>query len=119
VKQHLAPYHVLNHQDLDIKADPPFGLRLKDIGVEYFPMVGDAKISFTFHIKEKGRYQINAVIDHSVFGSPYQSFLNGQPLGQMLGLCAAGSDLVWTRFDLHNLDAGAHTLSFEGRGPSQ
>jgi hypothetical protein len=35
-----------------------------------------------------------------------------------MDLCYSGHDPIWTRFDLHDLEAGTHTLRFEGRGDS-
>ncbi len=81
-------------------------------------MVPDAKLTFTFRIAENGRYQVNALISYSVFGSRYQPFLDDQPAGPVLDLCISGQAPIRTRFDLHDLKPGPHTLRFEGRGAS-
>ena len=117
-EKRIAPYRVLGVDDLKISAEPAGGLSKQKIGVEYMPLTPDAKISFTFNVEQSGRYQINAFITHSLFSSLYQPFLDGQPLGGVMDLCSSGSDPLWTSFDLHDLQAGEHTLSFEGRGPS-
>lgn len=117
-EKRLAPYRVLTMKQMQVRAEPPDQLTETEIGVDYSPAVPDAKLSFTFRIAEKGRYQINAFITHSVFGSQYQPYLDDRPLGPVLDLSASGHDPVWTSFDLHDLEAGPHTLRFEGRGAS-
>ncbi|NOY76894.1 MAG: DUF2961 domain-containing protein [Calditrichaeota bacterium] len=118
VEKRLAPYRILKASELGIQADPPRHLSKNKFSVDYSPMVPDAKLSFTFRIAEKGRYQVNALISYSVFGSRYQPFLDDQPAGPVLDLCVSGQAPIWTRFDLHDLEPGPHTLRFEGRGAS-
>jgi len=118
VEKRIAPYRVLGVNDLKISAEPAAGLTKQKIGVDYMPLTPDAKISFTFKVEKNGRYQINAFITHSLFSSRYQPFLDSKPLENIMDLCSSGSDPLWTSFDLHDLQAGEHTLSFEGRGPS-
>ncbi len=117
-KERIAPYRVLGADDWQVSAEPAAGLTKEKVGVNYMPFTPDAKISFTFKVEENGRYQINAFITHSLFSSLYQPYLDGRPLGGVLDLCSSGSDPVWTSFDLHDLQAGEHTLSFEGHGLS-
>jgi len=117
-EKRIAPYKVLSVADLDIRATPEAGLMKAPEGITYLPGKPDAQVEVTFEVKEKGRYQISAFLYHSVFGSRYQPFLDGNPLGNELDLCISGADPVWVNFDLHDLDAGKHTMRFEGRGAS-
>ena len=84
----------------------------------YMPLAGEAALEFDFEITELGRYQIMAVITHSLFSSIYQPVLDGKPLGDEIDLCYSGSDPIWHHFDLNKLDKGTYTLRFEGRGKS-
>ncbi len=118
LEERLPPWRVLPATKLQVRATPERGLAKTEIGVDYSPGVPDAKIAFDFEVAESGRYRLDAIITHSVFGSRYQPFLDGKPLGPEMDLCISGHDPLWVRFDLHDLEAGKHTLSFEGRGPS-
>jgi len=114
----LAPYRILKAADLEVRATPEMVISKDGPTVNYMPMTGDASIEFDFEVAEPGRYQINAVLYHSVFASVYQPLLDGETLGQALDFCISGHDPVWAGFDLHDLDAGTHTLRFEGKGAS-
>lgn len=116
--ERIAPYQVLSVSDLEIRAEPAAGLTKGGEELMYMPGTPDAKLEIDFDVKKPGRYQISAFINHSVFGSRYQPFLDDEPLGEELDLCVSGSDPLWVSFDLHDLSAGKHTLKFEGRGPS-
>ena len=116
--ERIAPYRVLDVGDLDVRATPGTGLMKGSAELMYLPGKPDAQIEIDFDVEKKGRYQISAFITHSVFGSRYQPFLDGRPVGNELDLCISGADPFWVSFDLHELSAGTHTLRFEGRGPS-
>ncbi len=114
----VAPYTILDTQDLTVRATPDKNLNKTNPGIEYYPMTPDASVEFDFNIEKQGRYQVSAFLTHSLFSGVYQPFLDGKPLGPEIDLCATGSDPVWESFDLHELDAGTHTLRFECRGAS-
>lgn len=114
----LAPYRVFSPEQLTIRAKPALGLVKQAEGVVYIPGRDDAQIEIDFEVEEKGRYQINATLLHSVFGGVYQPLLDGKPIGEPLDLCQQGFDPLWVRLDLHDLRPGTHTISFEGRGTS-
>jgi hypothetical protein len=114
----LAPYHILSASSLLVSATPNAGLALDGAVVNYAPRVPDARIEFRFNLESKGRYQINGLLWESVFGGLYQPYLDGHELGQTIDLCSDGDDPTWMTFDQHDLEAGSHTLLFEGRGGS-
>jgi hypothetical protein len=90
----------------------------EDGGVNYLPGKPDASIEFDFTIDEPGRYRIDAVMFYGFMGGVYQPFVDGKPVGPVIDFCREGQDPIWTRFDVHDLDKGTHTLSFASRGPS-
>lgn len=114
----IAPYRVLSAADLVARAVPEMGMGKDGPTVNFMPLTGEASIEFDFDVAEAGRYQINGLIWHSVFGAVYQPLLDGKPLGEPLDLWLSGHDALWDSFDLHQLEAGKHTLRFEGRGAS-
>lgn len=118
LSKRTAPYRVLTSNDLTARATPPEGLSKSKEGIAYRPMAGDGKLEFDFEIKEKGRYQISAVVFYSLMAGRYQPFVNGKPVGRVLDLLESGRDPVWVNLDLHDLEPGTHTLRFEGRGAS-
>jgi hypothetical protein len=117
-KKRIAPYHVLPAKNLPLRAKPPSVVTKPILGFLYAPAQPDAEIEFDFETAEPGRYQVAAVLIESVTSSRYQPFPDGKAVGAELDLCNQGSD--WTRysFDLHDLEAGKHTLKFAGRGTS-
>jgi len=117
-KSRIAPYQIFTTKDLTIRANPDRGLQKSDIGLEFIPMKSDASLEFDFIVEKDGRYQINAVLMHSIFSSRYQTYLDDKVLGPELDLYTSGNDPIWENFDLHYLSAGTHTLRFEGKGAS-
>jgi hypothetical protein len=117
-KNRIAPYRVLPAKNLPLRANPPSVVTKPILGVLYAPAKPDAEIEFDFETAEPGRYQVAAVLIESVTSSRYQPFLDGKPVGAELDLCNQGSDWTWYSFDLHDLEAGKHTLKFAGRGTS-
>jgi hypothetical protein len=114
----LAPYRVLSAADLTVSAIPSEALKKEGPAISFTPGSGTGTIDLQFNLDRSGRYQVNGLIYHSVYGGVYQAFLAGTPLGAPMDLCYSGHDPIWTRFDLHDLEAGTHTLRFEGRGDS-
>ena len=101
-----------------MRAKPSLLVTKSLAGVTYAPAQGDAEIEFEFDVAQKGRYQLSAVLLPSLFSARYQPLLDGKELGPELDLCNTGSDWDWYSFDLHDLEAGEHTLKFAGRGAS-
>ena len=118
VAKRIAPYRVIPASQLTVRAEPELGVSKDGATLNFVPLTGDASLEFDFDLAASGRYQINAVIWHSVLGSVYQPYLDGEELGKPLDLCISGQDPVWVRFDLHELEAGTHTLRFKGKGAS-
>ncbi len=116
--QRLAPYRVFKAAELKRRTDPKGLVVAEELRVMYAPRKGDAEIEFDFELDTSGTYQINAFLFYSLFGSLYQVYLDDEPLGEPLDFYRSGADSVWTRFDLHRLEAGTHTLRFTGQGAS-
>ncbi len=114
----IAPYQIFAAKDLSFRANPESGIVKSDIALDFYPRKPDANVELDFKIEKAGRYQVSTFLMHSVFGSLYQTFLDGKPVGTELDLCTSGHDPVWKNFDLFNLTTGIHTLRFEGRGAS-
>lgn len=114
----VAPYRVFRPKDLEIRAEPKGILQKGNDGVTYLPGKADAFIEFDFEVEESGRYLIDAFMTYAFLGAVYQPYLDGEAIGPPRDFAMEGSDLVWTRFDQHDLDGGKHTLRFEGRGAS-
>ena len=117
-EERLAPYKILPASSLVCRAEPAQLLATDPPSVNYMPMAEDSMIEFDFEIADAGKYQINAYLFHSVFSAVNQPLLDGKPLGDALDFCFSGHDPVWISFDLHDLEAGKHTLRFESKGLS-
>ncbi|MCP4639256.1 MAG: DUF2961 domain-containing protein [bacterium] len=115
LSERLAPYRIVLSQDLSSRRVPD--IPLSEDGV-YNPGVGDAVAEFDFEVSKAGCYQINAMTGRMFTGGRYQVFVDGRPAGPVRDYGFAGEDTAWDSYDLHRLDAGTHTLRFEGRGPS-
>ena len=48
----------------------------------------------------------------------YRPYLDDKKLLKTLEFTQTGQDFLWTSLDLHDLEAGKHTLKFVGQGPS-
>lgn len=118
VSERIAPYRVLKASDLTVHAKPEGAVQKDGPTVNLMPNAPDGEITFDFELDEPGRYQVNALIWHTIFGGVYQPYLDGKPLNKKLDLCTAGHDALWVSFDLHDLQPGTHTLRFEGTGTS-
>lgn len=114
----IAPYTIIAAADLTLRGDPK-GMMLRDkVSVTYAPGKPDASLEIDFEVAEAGRYQINAIMAYGFYGGVYQPLLDGKAIRGPIDFCDTGLDPIWTRFDLHDLEAGTHTLRFEGRGAS-
>ena len=114
----IAPYLVIDPKELNIRTKPQNGLQKADVGVTFMPMKSDAVIEFDFNIEKKGRYQVSAFLQHTLFSGRYQAFLDDKPLGPIMDLYTSGNDPFWHNFDLYDLKPGTHILKFAGRGAS-
>jgi len=56
---------------------------------------------------------IGGVFQKSIMGAVFQAYLDGEKVGAPMDMVVADSDYVWESLDLHDLDAGKHTLRFE------
>ena len=116
--ERLPPYRVIRAETLPMRANPSMLIIKQGGSVLYFPQTPDASIEFDFEVEEKGHYRIDAAMAYAVMGSVYQAFLDGEPIGGPIDFFTDGLDILPTRLDLHVLEAGKHTLRFEGRGTS-
>ena len=114
----VAPYHLLWAKDLEHRAEPAFLLLEQDHGVLYGPSKPDAFIEFDFEVAEAGRYKVLAQTYQSLMNGVYQPMLDGEAFGAPLDMCIINADAIWVNLDYHDLEAGKHTLRFEGRGLS-
>ncbi len=118
VSERIAPYRVLKASDLKVQATPESAVQKDGPTVNLMPNAPDGEIAFDFDVDDPGRYQINAMIYHSMFAGVYQPFLDDKKLNRELDLCRAGHDPLWVSLDLHDLQPGTHTLRFKGTGTS-
>ena len=116
--ERVPPYRVIPASSLAVRAEPSVVLLKREREVVYLPAKPGAWIEFDFEAPEKGRYVLQAAMTHAVVGGIYQPVMDGKPFGAPLDLCVDGLDILWVRLDTHDLDAGKHTLRFEGRGVS-
>lgn len=116
LEKRLPPYRVLNGADLEYRAEPAQMITKSDGGVTYIPGRTDAAIEFDFDVENSGRYRLDAFMTYGIMSGVYQALLDGEPIGSPINFCQTGQDILPTRLDVHDLDAGAHTLRFEGRG---
>jgi hypothetical protein len=118
-KDRVAPYDVQLASDLEIQGTSGALVHKEPPTVNFIPAeIENATIEFVFNVDKPGRYQINSLLWYSVYGGVYEAFLDGQSLGAPIDFCASGHDAVWTSFDLHDLEAGKHTLLFQSTGTS-
>ena len=101
---------------LEHRADPPFLVVPMEPVVAYIPNKPDASIEFDFEVEQDGTYRIDAVCLYAVFAGIYQPYLDGEPIGGPIDFVLINYDPAWLRLDTHELEAGTHTLRFEGTG---
>lgn len=115
--ERIPPYKVFEAASLDVRVDPP-GLLTKDKTVQYISGQPNASLEIDFEIAEKGHYVLSAAIAHALISGMYQPFIDGKSIGVPMDFIADGMDILYVPLDTHVLEAGKHTLRFEGRGPS-
>ena len=114
-EQRLPPYRIIPGYQL-VPHPEPAGL-VAPVGqvLAYFPDTPDARIGLDFTVEEAGRYRIDGLLVESYFGGVYQPYLDGTPIGTPMDFTTeAKYDVKWVRLDTHDLEAGVHTLRFEG-----
>ncbi|HRK34365.1 MAG TPA: DUF2961 domain-containing protein [Candidatus Hydrogenedentes bacterium] len=116
LSERVPPYKVISAGDLAYRANPETGVMKSNGEVAYLPRVPDATISFDFTVEQPGRYRLRAIMGHAFLGGLYQPSLDGKPIGEPLSFYINDEDTLWHDFDNHDLAAGTHTLTFEGRG---
>lgn len=118
VAKRVAPYDALKPAELTRRASPPLLVLAQGDGVMYIPSKPDASIEFDFNVAKPGTYRIRIQCYYTLMSGVYQPFIDDTPTGPPLDMCIINADPVWADLDLHRLEAGQHTLRFEGRGPS-
>jgi hypothetical protein len=113
VEKRIAPYRVIPIQALEYRADPPERVVPSYVGVRYLTEKSEGYIEFDFAVDEPGRYRISGMFQDSLVGSMVQPHLNGAPIGLPLDMVAVAGGFTWHHLDLHDLEAGKHTLRFE------
>lgn len=117
-KDRIPPYKVMKASELEVRMDPPGILTKEDGGVQYISGNPEGSLELDFEVGEKGHYAITAALTHSLMSGVYQAFIDGEPIGGPRDFTADGMDVVFDSLDTHVLEAGKHTLRFEGRGRS-
>jgi len=110
-EKRIAPYRVIPVGALPRRADPPETVLPSHVGVRYRSK----------SVEESGRYQISGLFQDSIMSAIYQPYLDGEETGSPIDMVLPGGNFVWHSLDLHDLDAGKHTLRFErtaGRSPN-
>ncbi len=110
----IAPYRFIAPKELTYRADPPLLVVPQDDMLAYIPNKPEASIEFDFDIEEPGRYRIDAVLVFSIMSGIYRAYLDGEALGEPIDFVIANLDPMWVPLDMHQLEAGTHTLRFEG-----
>lgn len=116
--QRVAPYRLVWVKDMERRAEPGFLMLPMANGILYGPSKAEAFIEFDFDVDEPGSYKILAETYQSLMNGIYQPMLDGKTIGPPLDMCIVNADPVWVNLDTHDLEAGKHTLRFEGRGRS-
>jgi hypothetical protein len=116
--ERVPPYRVLNPADLNPKTERGI-VQASDGAINFTTLTGDGTIEFTFSVDEPGLYLVSAYLHHILYAGIYQTFVNDEPIGGPIDLLEEGDYRKLHRFDLHDFDAGDHTLRFEcqGRNP--
>ncbi len=114
-EERIAPYRVIRASELTYRAEPPFLVVPDDPFLVYVPNTPEASIEFDFELEEDGRYRIDGLFIHGIIGGVFQASLDGEPIGGPMDMVIVNYDPVWRSLDTHDLEAGKHTLRFEGR----
>jgi len=120
--ERIAPYRILPVAKLTNRANPPERIGPSHIGINYLVKSEDASIEFDFEVDKSGHYRIQGLFEHSIFGAIWQPYLNGNPVGEPIDMVVPDSHRIWDDLDIHELEAGTHTLRFKrvpGHSPAQ
>ncbi len=112
-EKRLAPYRVLPVGKLLQRTDEASRLLPSHVGVQHLSSNAEGFLEIDFEVSEPGRYQITGLFNDNLASAIYQPMLDDQPIGQPVNMAAADPGFTWHGFDLHDLDAGTHTLRFE------
>ena len=115
-EERVAPYRIIDPNDLVRRADPPFLVLPSDTGVMYAPNTPKASIEFDIEIEQPGRYNLSGVFYFAVIAGVYQITLDGEKIGAPVDFFAVGYDPRFLSLDTHDLEPGTHTLRFESTG---
>ncbi|MCC6155152.1 MAG: DUF2961 domain-containing protein, partial [Candidatus Hydrogenedentes bacterium] len=118
IKERMPPYRVFKGVDLAYTAEPSAGVMKGKGEVTYLPSKPDARIAFEFTVDQPGTYRVRAMMGYAFVGGMYQPLVDGKAIGGPISFFIGDDDTRWVDFDRHKLEAGMHTLSFEGRGLS-
>jgi len=118
--ERIAPYQFLEMEDLEITAEPRIGMMKSKEAFNYLCRSPKAVVKIEFKVPEDGTYQINPIMNYGGIGGVYQPSINGEDVGGPIDFSEKGGfDWIWTRLDLHELEAQkTHTLTFTGQGKS-
>lgn len=109
----VAPYRILPVGRLECRAEPSERVAPSHVGVRYATPSENASIEFDFELEEKGRFRIRGLFEYLQNGGVWQAQLDGQPIGAPIDMVVTESQFVWHDLDLHDLEAGTHTLRFD------
>lgn len=114
LEKRIAPYRTIDPCTLVSRAEPPFLLVPSETDLLYMPNTPDASIEFDLEIEKAGRYQISGVFFFTLMSGIYQPYMDGNKIGNPIDFANSGYTPAFLSLDLHDLEAGTHTLRFEG-----
>jgi len=114
VEKRIAPYRIVPINELAYRAEPSMLVVPSGSGINYVPGMAEARLDIDFDVDADGRYQISAVVYKSIMGGVYQPLMDGEAFGPPVDFTIINADYMWQSLDLHDLEAGKHTLSFQG-----
>ena len=113
VDKRIAPYTVHPVQSLKYRADPPEQVVPSYLGYRYLTESPEGYIEFDFDVEKAGRYNISGLFQDSPLGTFVQPYLDGTAIGLPIDMVAVAGGFKLHVLDLHELEAGTHTLRFE------
>ena len=119
VKERTAPYRIIPVSTLTTRAEPATGFINSEEGFNLLTQADDSVIEIDFTVPDKGKYQLNALMQYGIIRGIYQPSLNGKEIGGPIDFNATGA-FDWLWLDNHVLEPDkTHTLSFTcvGRSP--
>lgn len=116
----IAPYQILSVADLNASAEPALGFSQSKDGINYMCPLPNGVVDVEFTVPEDGNWQVNAIMNYGLIRGVYQPSLDGLDIGGPIDFSDQGAfDWLWTRLDLHRLQAGkTYHLKFTGKGRS-